>query len=158
MYSSSSISHVSFLSFLNNEARYLVKDKLKMAKNAQIRAKRLGRVSSSLRVESPLKMARRIELLIRRSLRPMPERPGVFVACRNNPCDRQQEYAGRSTVCLPQLSSVTSFALASYLDNTSGGAVTRCRSLTLKDWYARTMQVCFKTARRNRRGYMANIP
>jgi hypothetical protein len=47
VYSSSSISHVSPLNFLKSLPRYLESARLKMAKNAMMRAKNPGRASSS---------------------------------------------------------------------------------------------------------------
>lgn len=59
-----------------------------MEKNAQMRANTLGRASSSFCDASSLNMARRMELLIRRSLRPMMANK-VFLG---NTGDRRQEY------------------------------------------------------------------
>jgi hypothetical protein len=71
MYPSSSISQMSLLSFLNNEARYRARIRPKIAKKAHIRARRPGRAFSSFRGESDLKIARRIEVLISLSRRPI---------------------------------------------------------------------------------------
>jgi hypothetical protein len=71
VYSSSSICHIWFRSFLNTLARYLDRARLKMAKKAAMRANSPGRGSSSVGDDAELKIARRIEVLMRRSRRPM---------------------------------------------------------------------------------------
>lgn len=71
VYPSSSMCHMSFLSFLNSLSRYLPRLRLKRAKKAQIRAKRLRPVPSSLAFGCDLKIARRIEVLMSRSRRPI---------------------------------------------------------------------------------------
>jgi len=71
VYSSSSICHISFRSFWNSLARYLASVRLKKAKKAMMRASKLGRASSSVGAGPVLKMARRMDVLIRRSRKPI---------------------------------------------------------------------------------------
>lgn len=79
VYSSSSICHIWFRSFLNTLPRYLDRARLKMAKKATMRANSPRRGSSSVGEDPDLKMARRIEVLMRRSRRPILQINGCVV-------------------------------------------------------------------------------
>jgi hypothetical protein len=83
MYPSSSISQVSFLNFLNRDARYRARVRLKRAKKAYIRANRPRCALSSFRGASDLKMARKIDALMRRSRRPILKFREMAAVCRN---------------------------------------------------------------------------
>jgi hypothetical protein len=72
VYSSSSICHVSPLSFLKSRPRYLESARLKMAKNATMRANNPGRASSSSSCFDPVwKIARSMDELMSRSRLPI---------------------------------------------------------------------------------------
>jgi hypothetical protein len=68
VYSSSSISHISVLSFLNSFARYRVSASWKKVKKAIMRERRPGGLPAS---GLTLKIARRMEVLMRRWRRPI---------------------------------------------------------------------------------------
>ena len=68
VYSSSSIPHISFLSFLKSFPRYRVSASEKKEKNARMRARRPGGLPVS---GFTLKIARRMEVLTRRWRRPI---------------------------------------------------------------------------------------
>lgn len=69
VYSSSSICHISFLSFLKSLPRYRARARLKTEKNAKMRASKPRGLFGSF--GSVLKMARSMEVLMRRWRRPI---------------------------------------------------------------------------------------
>jgi hypothetical protein len=84
VYSSSSICHVSFRSFLKSRPRYLESDRLKIAKKAIMRASNPGRASasSSCCLDPVRKIARRMDELMSRSRLPMLSRSGAVASSR----------------------------------------------------------------------------